>query len=127
MQLFSIFLRHHTLVSFSLYITGLILYTFFFFFLTKFKILFTTFQTLYYYLFVYFAANVNNVNNMNIGVVGFVISLKKGHYKYQFGMFAWCHLTILLVIFQSSFLVVNLLDGMIWSHNTQMKTINNKQ
>jgi len=47
-------------------------------------------------------------------VVLFVFSLKKGHYKYQFGMFGWCHLTLLLIVVQSSFLLVNMYEGLIW-------------
>lgn len=40
--------------------------------------------------------------------------LKEGHYKYQFGMFAWCHVTILLVVLQSVFIVFNLFEGIFW-------------
>lgn len=50
----------------------------------------------------------------SLGLVSFVFSLKKGHYKYQFGQFAWVHLTLLLVVVQSSFLVVNMFQGLVW-------------
>lgn len=48
------------------------------------------------------------------GLVFFVLSLKPKKLKYQFGMFAWCHLTLLLVVVQSSFLVINMFQGLIW-------------
>jgi len=49
-----------------------------------------------------------------IGFVGFVFSLKKGHYRYQFTMFAWCHLTLVIVVIQSSFTMYNMFQGLIW-------------
>lgn len=60
-----------------------------------------------------------------IGVVGFVCSLKKGHYKYQFMMFAWCHLVIGVVVVQSSFLVHNLFTGAIWFLLPALLVVNN--
>lgn len=49
-----------------------------------------------------------------LGVVVFVLTLKTGYYKYQFEMFAWVHLTLLLVVVQSTFIAVNMFQGMIW-------------
>uniref|UniRef100_A0A7S3V3L3 Phosphatidate cytidylyltransferase n=1 Tax=Aplanochytrium stocchinoi TaxID=215587 RepID=A0A7S3V3L3_9STRA len=49
-----------------------------------------------------------------IGLVLFVISLKKRHYKYQFKRFALCHVVLLLVVTQSCFIVVNMFEGLIW-------------
>jgi phosphatidate cytidylyltransferase len=49
-----------------------------------------------------------------VGLVGFVLSLQKPHYRYQFRMFAWCNLTILIVVMQSSFILMNILQGLIW-------------
>ena len=48
------------------------------------------------------------------GVVGFTMSLQKGYYKYQFEIFAWVHLTLLMVVVQSTFIVVNMFQGLIW-------------
>lgn len=61
----------------------------------------------------------------SVGVVGFVLSLRKGLYKYQFGMFAWCHVCIMVVVFQVSFLIVNLFSGMIWFMLPAMLIISN--
>ena len=48
------------------------------------------------------------------GVLLFVWSLKKGYYKYQFEMFAWIHLTLLLIVVQSTFTIINIFHGLIW-------------
>lgn len=48
------------------------------------------------------------------GLVGFVFSLRKGFYKYQFGQFAWCHLTLLVVVFTSHLTIANMFKGLIW-------------
>jgi phosphatidate cytidylyltransferase len=49
-----------------------------------------------------------------VGFVVFVVSLEAGYYKYQFEMFAWIHLTLLLVVVQSTFIVVNMFQGLVW-------------
>ncbi|KAJ3324033.1 hypothetical protein HDU76_013505 [Blyttiomyces sp. JEL0837] len=49
-----------------------------------------------------------------IGFVGFVSNLQKGHYKFQFTQFAWTHMTLLLVIVQSQFIVKNIFEGLVW-------------
>ena len=49
-----------------------------------------------------------------VGVLLFVWSLRRGYYKYQFEMFAWIHLTLLLIVMQSTFVVVNMFHGLIW-------------
>jgi phosphatidate cytidylyltransferase len=49
-----------------------------------------------------------------LGVVAFVLSLETGYYKYQFEMFAWVHLTLLLIVVQSTVIVVNMFQGLIW-------------
>jgi len=48
------------------------------------------------------------------GLMAFVLQLKKDHYKYQFKQFAYCHVTLLVIVVQSSFLVSNMFEGMIW-------------
>lgn len=49
-----------------------------------------------------------------IGVVFFVMNLKKGHYKFQFLQFFWTHMTLLVVTFQSHYIISNILEGLIW-------------
>ncbi|KAH8108005.1 phosphatidate cytidylyltransferase [Cristinia sonorae] len=49
-----------------------------------------------------------------IGFVGFVMSLKRGYLKQQFGLFCWVHMTLLLIVVSSHFIVNNILEGMIW-------------
>lgn len=49
-----------------------------------------------------------------VGFIVFVLSLKTGLYKYQFKLFAWTHMTIIVITLQSSTMYVNLYDGMIW-------------
>jgi phosphatidate cytidylyltransferase len=33
-----------------------------------------------------------------IGFMGFVMSLKKGYLKQQFGLFCWVHMSLLLIV-----------------------------
>ncbi|KAF9902320.1 hypothetical protein EC991_005031 [Linnemannia zychae] len=49
-----------------------------------------------------------------IGFVFFVANLKKGHYRFQFSQFAWTHMTLLLVVCQSHFIINNIFEGLIW-------------
>ncbi|CAI5516771.1 unnamed protein product [Closterium sp. Naga37s-1] len=49
-----------------------------------------------------------------IGFVWFILSLRPGQYKYQFGQFAWTHMILFVVFFQSSFFVANIFQGIIW-------------
>ncbi|KAI5818933.1 cytidylyltransferase family-domain-containing protein [Pyronema omphalodes] len=49
-----------------------------------------------------------------IGFVFFVMSLKKGHYKFQFTQFAWTHMALYLVVVQAHFIINNVFEGMIW-------------
>ncbi|KAI8904450.1 phosphatidate cytidylyltransferase [Gorgonomyces haynaldii] len=49
-----------------------------------------------------------------IGFVFFVIKLKKGYYKFQFAQFSWTHMALLLVVFQSHFIINNVFEGLIW-------------
>ncbi|KAI8353826.1 phosphatidate cytidylyltransferase [Mortierella sp. GBAus27b] len=48
------------------------------------------------------------------GFVFFVANLKKGHYRFQFSQFAWTHMTLLLVVCQSHFIINNIFEGLIW-------------
>lgn len=49
-----------------------------------------------------------------IGFVGFVMSLKRGFLKQQFGLFCWVHMSLLLIVVSGHFIVNNILEGMIW-------------
>lgn len=49
------------------------------------------------------------------GFIGFVVSLrKKKLYRYQFSQFAYCHVALFMVVWQSTFLVANVFQGLIW-------------
>lgn len=49
-----------------------------------------------------------------IGFVVFVLSLKQGYLKYQFRIFAWIILATIMVVFQTWFMMANVMKGMIW-------------
>lgn len=49
-----------------------------------------------------------------IGLILFVLSLKKDHYKVQFSLFGWTHVTLLIVVTQSHFIMQTLFEGLIW-------------
>jgi phosphatidate cytidylyltransferase len=49
-----------------------------------------------------------------MGLVWFVLSLQKGLYLRQFSLFAWTHVTLLLIVSQSFLIIQNLLQGIIW-------------
>uniref|UniRef100_A0A8C5NFL5 Phosphatidate cytidylyltransferase n=1 Tax=Gouania willdenowi TaxID=441366 RepID=A0A8C5NFL5_GOUWI len=48
------------------------------------------------------------------GFCMFVLSLVKKHYRLQFYMFGWTHVTLLIVVTQSHLVIQNLFEGMIW-------------
>eukprot|EP01097_Dermamoeba_algensis_P007457 TRINITY_DN469_c0_g3_i3.p1 TRINITY_DN469_c0_g3~~TRINITY_DN469_c0_g3_i3.p1 ORF type:complete len:435 (-),score=87.71 TRINITY_DN469_c0_g3_i3:218-1486(-) len=49
-----------------------------------------------------------------LGFVGFVFSLKKGLYKKQFVQLAWTFVTLLFVVIQASFHIINIFEGLFW-------------
>ncbi|TFK75396.1 phosphatidate cytidylyltransferase [Pluteus cervinus] len=49
-----------------------------------------------------------------MGFMGFVMSLKKGYLKQQFSLFCWVHMTLLLIVVSSHFVINNILEGLIW-------------
>ncbi|TIA03699.1 phosphatidate cytidylyltransferase [Aureobasidium pullulans] len=49
-----------------------------------------------------------------MGFVFFVVSLEKGHYKFQFQQFAWTHMALYLIVVQAHFIMNNIFEGMIW-------------
>ncbi|KAA8592943.1 hypothetical protein FQN60_018398 [Etheostoma spectabile] len=54
------------------------------------------------------------VNYFFYGFCMFVLSLVKKHYRLQFYMFGWTHVTLLIVVTQSHLIIHNLFEGMIW-------------
>lgn len=48
------------------------------------------------------------------GIVLFVLSLRKHYYFRQFSMFAWTHITLLIVNSAAYFFVQNIFQGLIW-------------
>uniref|UniRef100_A0A183CJW6 Phosphatidate cytidylyltransferase n=1 Tax=Globodera pallida TaxID=36090 RepID=A0A183CJW6_GLOPA len=48
------------------------------------------------------------------GFIWFVLSLQKGFYLRQFSLFAWTHVTLLIIVSQSFLILQNLFQGMIW-------------
>ncbi|XP_032236379.1 phosphatidate cytidylyltransferase 2 isoform X2 [Nematostella vectensis] len=49
-----------------------------------------------------------------IGIILFVLSLKKDFYKVQFSLFGWTHVTLLIVVTQSHLIMQTLFEGLIW-------------
>jgi phosphatidate cytidylyltransferase len=49
-----------------------------------------------------------------IGFVAFVLSLRRGLYRYQFGQFTWMAMTLLFIVVQGSLHCHNMLRGMFW-------------
>ncbi|GAA6061422.1 hypothetical protein JCM10212_004480 [Sporobolomyces blumeae] len=49
-----------------------------------------------------------------IGFVGFVANLSRTNLRRQFGLFGWIHMSLLLIVVSSHFIVNNILEGMIW-------------
>ncbi|KDQ21796.1 hypothetical protein BOTBODRAFT_99198 [Botryobasidium botryosum FD-172 SS1] len=66
--------------------------------------------------FLPFAANHRFISFMLyiIGFVGFVTSLKRQYLRQQFGLFCWVHMTLLVIVVSSHFIVNNILEGLIW-------------
>ncbi|XP_059227036.1 phosphatidate cytidylyltransferase, photoreceptor-specific isoform X1 [Stomoxys calcitrans] len=49
-----------------------------------------------------------------IGFVWFVLSLVKKYYLRQFSLFAWTHVSLLIVVTQSYLIIQNIFEGLIW-------------
>jgi len=49
-----------------------------------------------------------------VGFILFILSLRKGLYKYQFGQLTWTVMTLLLVVGQSNFAIQNIFKGLFW-------------
>jgi phosphatidate cytidylyltransferase len=48
------------------------------------------------------------------GFVSFVATLNRSSLRRQFGLFGWIHMSLLLIVVSSHFIVNNILEGMIW-------------
>ena len=48
------------------------------------------------------------------GFMAFVSNLKRRNLKHQFGLFCWVHMSLLLIVVSSHFIVNNILEGLIW-------------
>ncbi|GAA5864408.1 hypothetical protein JCM3774_002781 [Rhodotorula dairenensis] len=49
-----------------------------------------------------------------IGFVSFVATLNRASLRRQFSLFGWIHMSLLLIVVSSHFIVNNILEGMIW-------------
>jgi hypothetical protein len=50
-----------------------------------------------------------------LGFMAFVIALKRRrNFRYQFSQFAYCHMALLFVVVQSTYLAANVFNGLIW-------------
>ncbi|KAL7418755.1 phosphatidate cytidylyltransferase [Cryptotrichosporon argae] len=49
-----------------------------------------------------------------VGFVGFVANLQRQYLRQQFALFCWVHITLLLIVVSSHFIVNNILEGLIW-------------
>jgi phosphatidate cytidylyltransferase len=57
--------------------------------------------------------------------VGFVGNLKREYLRQQFSLFCWVHITLLLIVVSSHFIVNNILEGLIWLFVPASLVINN--
>ena len=48
------------------------------------------------------------------GFMAFILNLRRENLKKQFGLFCWVHMSLLLIVVSSHFLVNNILEGLIW-------------
>ncbi|KAK4689821.1 phosphatidate cytidylyltransferase, partial [Tremellales sp. Uapishka_1] len=49
-----------------------------------------------------------------VGFVGFVANLQKQYLRQQFALFCWVHMSLLVIVVSSHFIINNILEGMIW-------------
>ncbi|WVW78640.1 hypothetical protein I302_100600 [Kwoniella bestiolae CBS 10118] len=49
-----------------------------------------------------------------VGFVGFVGNLQRQYLRQQFALFCWVHISLLLIVVSSHFIVNNILEGLIW-------------
>lgn len=49
-----------------------------------------------------------------VGFVGFVANLQKQYLRQQFALFCWVHMSLLVIVVSSHFIINNILEGLIW-------------
>jgi phosphatidate cytidylyltransferase len=49
-----------------------------------------------------------------IGFVTFILTLRRGYYKYQITQMTWTLMTLMSIVVQSTFIVRNIFEGLIW-------------
>lgn len=49
-----------------------------------------------------------------VGFVSFVANLQRQYLRRQFALFCWVHISLLLIVVSSHFIVNNILEGLIW-------------
>ncbi len=49
-----------------------------------------------------------------VGFVAFVANLQKQYLRQQFALFCWVHMSLLVIVVSSHFIVNNILEGLIW-------------
>ncbi|GFZ46692.1 CDP-DG synthase [Saitozyma sp. JCM 24511] len=49
-----------------------------------------------------------------VGFVGFVANLQRQYLRQQFALFCWVHISLLLIVVSSHFIVNNILEGLVW-------------
>ncbi|ORX34526.1 cytidylyltransferase family-domain-containing protein [Kockovaella imperatae] len=66
--------------------------------------------------FIPFARNHRFISFMlyMVGFVGFVGNLQRQYLRQQFALFCWVHITLLLIVVSSHFIVNNILEGHVW-------------
>ncbi|EIW65473.1 hypothetical protein TREMEDRAFT_46158 [Tremella mesenterica DSM 1558] len=66
--------------------------------------------------FIPFARNHRFISFMlyMVGFMGFVGNLQRQYLRQQFGLFCWVHITLLLIVVSSHFIVNNILEGHVW-------------
>lgn len=66
--------------------------------------------------FIPFARNHRFISFMMyvVGFMGFVANLQRQYLRQQFALFCWVHISLLLIVVSSHFIVNNILEGHIW-------------
>ncbi|WVR04510.1 hypothetical protein IAU60_001514 [Kwoniella sp. DSM 27419] len=49
-----------------------------------------------------------------VGFVGFVANLQRQYLRQQFALFCWVHISLLLIVVSSHFIINNILEGLVW-------------
>lgn len=67
-------------------------------------------------IFLHFARHHRFISFMlyMFGFMAFVSNLKRRNLKHQFALFCWVHMSLMLIVLSSHFIVSNILEGIIW-------------